>query len=319
VSCPRTRRSSAGRRIAAALLAAAFLAAGCGRTSGTGEPGDGGASAPGSGGALSGAVRLAPDPAVAASVIETILDAREIDVASCTFTWKRNGVPVKGASGRSLAPSHFSKGDRVSVEVSIPDSSGGPARLLSDDVTVENMPPKVTAANLFLSSASGTPILEARVQSADADGDRVAYAFHWFRNESPLENVTGEHLPVTELSRGDLVQVEVVATDTESESAPVRSNVFHLENLPPRVTSRPPAPRPSQADYRYQVTAEDPDGDPVTFSLSAAPQGMAVDPAGLVTWTLPAPERRRGDHIVKVSVSDGKGGAATHEFTLHFD
>jgi hypothetical protein len=181
------------------------------------------------------------------------------------------------------------------------------------------MPPRVTAASLFLTAVPGPPALVANVQSADADGDAVSYRFSWFRNDAPLSEAQGPSVPASGLARGDRLQVEVVATDRESTSPPFRSDVFRVENLPPRITSRPAKPKPSDAVFHYQVAAEDPDRDRVTFRLLSAPKGMTVNEDGLVTWPLPPAGERKGDHVVKLEVSDAKGGDATQEFTLDLD
>ena len=37
--------------------------------------------------------------------------------------------------------------------------------------------------------------------------------------------------------------------------------------------------------YSYQVEAADPEGDPISFSLADAPEGMTIDPeSGLLSW-----------------------------------
>lgn len=64
--------------------------------------------------------------------------------------------------------------------------------------------------------------------------------------------------------------------------------------------------------YQYTVPARDADGDPLTFTLTSAPDGMTIDPNGLITWT-PAVA---GTPTVTVEVSDGRGGAGVQAFTL---
>ena len=68
--------------------------------------------------------------------------------------------------------------------------------------------------------------------------------------------------------------------------------------------------------YAYQAIAIDPDGDAVTYSLLAAPQGMEIDSAsGKITWN-PVNEDI-GNHSVTVQVEDGKGGVDKLEYTLN--
>nr|WP_207683521.1 toxin TcdB middle/N-terminal domain-containing protein [Desulfonema magnum] len=57
-------------------------------------------------------------------------------------------------------------------------------------------------------------------------------------------------------------------------------------------------------EYIYDVEAEDPEGDMLTFELTEYPAGMSIDPeTGLITWT---PDSSQvGDHDTEVRVSDG--------------
>jgi hypothetical protein len=71
-------------------------------------------------------------------------------------------------------------------------------------------------------------------------------------------------------------------------------------------------------EYRYQVQAEDPDGDEISYKLDAGPEGMTIDPAsGLVLWSI-SPEVS-GTHEVKIEARDTEGLTAWQEFSLHIE
>ncbi|HZB47296.1 MAG TPA: putative Ig domain-containing protein, partial [Pyrinomonadaceae bacterium] len=71
----------------------------------------------------------------------------------------------------------------------------------------------------------------------------------------------------------------------------------------------------AQATYTYDVEAFDPDGDAVTYSLTAAPVGMTINAtSGLVNW--PVTSRDAGDHTVTVRAQDPQGASDTQTFTL---
>jgi hypothetical protein len=290
-------------------------APGCGRTSG-----DAGGASDASGAAVSkGGLRLAPDPAFAATRIEVVFDDSSIDTSTCTFTWKRNGNPIWKATGAYLDPQMFSKGDRITVEVSVPGTAGDTARSLSSQVDVLNSPPRIESVSIVMTMGEELPMLEAAVEGRDGDGDVIAYDYRWFRNDALIRSAHERTLPASDLSRGDRLRVEVTAKDKESASLAVQSEVFQVQNLPPRIVSRPEYPGTKDPAFRYQVKAEDADQDPLRFELMAGPSGMKVGPEGLVEWMLPPPNDRRGDHPVKIKVSDEKGGEALQEFSLHFD
>ena len=86
-------------------------------------------------------------------------------------------------------------------------------------------------------------------------------------------------------------------------------------NTHPDITSIPRGPAVVGRPWEYQVRAQDADGDPITFSLGAHPDGMTIDPStGLVTWT-PAADQV-GSHAVEIIASDNRGASITQSFDL---
>ncbi len=65
--------------------------------------------------------------------------------------------------------------------------------------------------------------------------------------------------------------------------------------------------------YVYPAQAVDPDGDPLTYTLDIAPDGLMIDSqTGELTWAEATP----GLYEIQVSVSDGRGGKASQSFEL---
>ncbi|UKP00954.1 colicin E3/pyocin S6 family cytotoxin [Nostoc sp. UHCC 0870] len=65
-------------------------------------------------------------------------------------------------------------------------------------------------------------------------------------------------------------------------------NVQIAINQDPIITSTPIIEAVVGQPYEYLVRANDPDGDPLTFSLNQAPQGMVIDPqTGRISYTPP--------------------------------
>jgi YD repeat-containing protein len=86
-------------------------------------------------------------------------------------------------------------------------------------------------------------------------------------------------------------------------------------NHDPSITSTPAAAAAVGQPYRYAVAGSDADGDPLAFSLTQAPTGMAINPAsGLIEWTPGAGQA--GAHPVAVRLEDGHGGRATQDYVL---
>lgn len=301
------RIGHAAIRTAGLLLVSCFATAGC-------APGGRGfdASVAGAG----AEVRLAPDPAFAAARIGVVFAEPEPDPALLRIEWRRNGSTIAGETSASLDPSRFAKGDRVSVHVFVAASEGRAARELTASVEVANSPPRVVSVGISQEASASGAELRAGVEYLDPDREEPRLEYAWFANGREIEGVRDAVLPAAKFARGDRITLTVVARDGESESPPVTSEPFVLENRPPSFTSRPALPRAGEGAFEYQAVAHDPDGDPLRFTLDGAPPGMTVDAFGRVRWDLPAGSARHGEHAVRLRVADPHGGEAVQEFTI---
>ncbi len=89
-------------------------------------------------------------------------------------------------------------------------------------------------------------------------------------------------------------------------------------NDPPEITSTPVTSATEDKDYDYQVTAEDIDGDNLSYSLNKQPEGMSiVKETGKIEW-IPSQEDV-GSHDIEVLVQDGKGGSDSQTYTLEVE
>ena len=87
----------------------------------------------------------------------------------------------------------------------------------------------------------------------------------------------------------------------------------HVCNSNPHIISQPVTTAYINEQYQYDVDANDPDGDSLTYSLVTKPTGMSIDAStGLITWTPSTHDPAN----VKVKVADGYGGVAYQEFTI---
>jgi hypothetical protein len=84
-------------------------------------------------------------------------------------------------------------------------------------------------------------------------------------------------------------------------------------NQPPEITSE--APLMVNRTYEYDVDATDADGDALSFSLNAAPDGMTIDAVtGEIVWTA-APDQI-GSFTPVVIVDDKQGGTDSQTIPL---
>ena len=90
---------------------------------------------------------------------------------------------------------------------------------------------------------------------------------------------------------------------------------FATLNQAPRMATVPDVEAISGHLYVYDVGGFDADGDELTFSLAAAPAGMAVTSAtGRITWSPTSTDV--GTHTVIVQVEDGRGGSTHQRYDL---
>jgi hypothetical protein len=264
-------------------------------------------------------IHLSPEPAYATSQLSVVLENAWMDPGKCTFTWLRNGQEILGATGPTLAPSSFARGDRVGVAVGVPAAGGAAASRLRAEIGILNSPPTVMHVSMTLTTASGKAEVQTTVECVDPDGDHTEYAYRWFKNGALIAGATDASLPASAFSRGDRVAVEVVASDGISKSPPLRSEPLALDNHPPQFTSQPSAPAPGDSTFHYQAVATDPDGDKLHYELVTGPDGMTVDADGNVLWVLPPRDQRHGEQQVVLRASDPGGGQATQQFTIPLD
>jgi RHS repeat-associated protein len=87
------------------------------------------------------------------------------------------------------------------------------------------------------------------------------------------------------------------------------------DNLPPAITSEAPQQATVGEEYRYDVVANDPDGDELVYALSRTQPGMTVDQStGQIHWTPRASDA--GIKTAEVTVVDHHGAAAKQYFLI---
>jgi hypothetical protein len=188
-------------------------------------------------------------------------------------------------------------------------------------------------------------LLKYDADARDANGDPLTYQLTfapegmtidpetgmvvWIPTKQQLEKSDQELRQINEavIARGrlDLVQpyplfnVLVTVKDGRGGTALQYLNVELLsDNRAPIFTSIVPENAIAQVGktFRYQATAQDSDGDTLTYSLvPGAPTGISINPqTGLVTWT--ANNSQLGVREFTLKVTDGKGGEAQQIFPL---
>lgn len=255
-----------------------------------------------------------PAPATAAVGIvpleayrETTFSISDTRTGASMIQWLVNNVPVPGANTAQFIWPELRKGDRVRVRA----VTGG-MEVLSNEVTIRNIRPVVAKAEILPRVPKAQDGLKASAIGSDRDNDPVTFNYEWLKNGEPAgigETLDGPFL------REDMISLKVTPSDGEEEGETVTITT-KIYNSPPDPSSG--AERFENGLYSVRIFAKDPDGDPVSFSLKKAPEGMAIDPAsGLITWKVA--EKDIGRHPVSILVSDSKGGGVLYNFDVTFE
>jgi len=90
---------------------------------------------------------------------------------------------------------------------------------------------------------------------------------------------------------------------------------LRLGDTPPAILSKPPTQATVGRLYQYAVHAVDQDGDPLTYALAVAPDGMTIDPSsGVIRWA-PAAGQVGSQHVV-IEVDDQHGGGTAQSYDV---
>ncbi len=247
-------------------------------------------------------VKILPDAPTVLTDLQALYSGKGI----ASYQWMKDGQPLEGENSPRLSKNGFSKGDSISVVVTAGEEQG------EASVTIGNSPPTVTSVPFSPEHIyAGVDITVAPIGS-DPDGDAVEFHCQWTINDTEVP----EDSPVLKGSmfkRGDKINLIVVPYDQDGEGKPFVSQNIIIPNAPPRIVSTPP--ELNGGTYVYQVVAEDPDGDPLTYSLTSAPPGMSIDAkTGLISWNIN--EKSAGTHTVEIIARDPAGLKASQKYSL---
>ncbi len=154
------------------------------------------------------------------------------------------------------------------------------------------------------------------VEVADPDEDQVTVTYQWLRNGTPIPGATEATLAPSYYRRKDWLSIEVIATDGQDATSPLRSHQVDVLPAAPQFVSRVTPTNFQEGRFRSQARAVHPDDKPLRYSLSReAPQEMRIHPqTGLVEWD--PDSLQRGTFTFQVIVEDPDGAKVAQPITL---
>jgi hypothetical protein len=192
-------------------------------------------------------------------------------------------------------------------EVDEPRSSGGSMATGSGSVEM-NAEPVVSHVSFVPAAPKPGQSVQAVAVAADPDGDSVSLSYEWNVGGRRVLS-DGDSLEIPENWSNRVVEVVVTASDGEAMSDPMSAKL-RVANRAPRVTELAietldlVSGSRKEPHWRVSPTAEDPDGDFVTFTYEWFVNGRPVDQTG---ESFPKSLVGRGDEVtIRVTATDGQ-------------
>ena len=224
--------------------------------------------------------------------------------------WFVNGAEKE--SGQALPPSSFRRGDAIKAIVKL-RAGGGEARITTPEVTAVNALPAVEEAGMEPRAPVSGGSVRIIVRGSDPDGDPLTYKFQWYVDDQPVPG--GETIVLKGVKKGSWVHASASPNDGFADGAWKYTPKHQVVNAPPVVKSNPPTSVPPSRLLTHTITAEDPDGDPLTFVLEKGPEGATLSGATL-TWKVSDGDLGRTAEIV-IRISDDDGASTVLSMNLN--
>ncbi len=263
-------------------------------------------------------VRFDPSTPGVGQTVRAVVEAVDPDGdhVRLGYVWSIDGKGVQGNGEKLDLVGQLARGAEVEVRVTASDGHAE-SDAFAATTQIGNRAPRISALTIQPAgkiTAAGP--ITAIATGSDPDDDPLSYEYTWTVNESTSDE-RGPVFPDTELKRGDIVEVSVIARDDQAESEPIVSPKIEVMNSAPVIRSQPDMTG-AEGVFAYQVAAEDADGDALRYGLGKVPEGMTVlAESGDVSWTPRADQA--GAHAVEIWAEDPQGARATQRFELTID
>jgi len=180
-----------------------------------------------------------------------------------------------------------------------------------------NSPPVITGTP---STGASVGVLYAFQPTAtDSDGTTLTYNITnrptWATFNASTGRLSGTP---TSANIGTFSNIVIGVTDGQATAQlpPFAINVTDVANRPPTITGTPPTSVTVGTAYSFQPTASDPDGNPLTYSITGAPSWATFSTTtGRLQGTPTASNVGTFSNIV-IGVSDGKATAQLPAFSI---
>ena len=214
------------------------------------------------------------------------------DPLTFSLTTAPSAMQVDPASGQvTWSPTTDDLGTH-NITLRLDDGRGGYATqtyVINVTTPPPNRPPYFTSV----------PVVDANVNTAyayqatavDPDGDPLTFAVATGPDALQVDAKSGLVSWTPTYQQLGPQNVSLTVADGQGGTATQSYTILVQQqpgNHPPVIISPPVTTAVAGQAYTYPVKAVDPDDDPLTYSLTTAPQGMSIDSnTGLINWNVP--------------------------------
>jgi len=226
--------------------------------------------------------------------------------SNINFKWILNGKPI-GANAPFIKHGQYKRGDTLFCHIYHGTEKVGEI----GPIIISNTPPLIKSARIVPDNPKYGTDLHVNVIGFDTDNDDISYIYKWYVNDNMVSE--DSILRGDNIKGGNRIYAIIIPYDDFSKGQSVKTTTIAVVNSAPIITSSPPT-HLTGGKFIYQVKAEDPDGDPITFSLVDPPKGASIDSKnGTVEYTVP-PEIL-GSINFTIKASDNHGNYSLQKFS----
>ncbi|NUN12938.1 MAG: LamG domain-containing protein [Myxococcales bacterium] len=273
-------------------------------------------------------VIITPDPAYSGSTLAcqpygwSDVDG---DAEGTLFAWYKNGIPIPGQQGSTLASSFFAKGDSIYCEATPYDGfDEGASHVSVPPTVIQNQAPSINAAQLSPASGNKNTVFTCSPeQPKDPDpSDAIFYVYEWFYEDgTPVDNQESNTILGNIFLPSTAFYCVITPTDGLDYGEAKTSNLSTIINNPPKISGVVLGPTNATSISQLQcepIGYSDPDGDLPVFFYKWFKNGKHLE--GMETATLPPGQVKKGDVVYcQVVPSDGVTagvGVASNSLTI---
>lgn len=224
-------------------------------------------------------VTLGPEPANETTILiaDAVVEDPDGDAVSLTWRFTVGATVVQEGPSDTLTGASFDRDDTV-VATLLASDGESTASFDSNVVVIGNAGPQVLGLGMVPASPREADLVDCTWSAIDdPDGDSIAATtLTWYVDGAEVQ--TGGQLGGSDFDKHAWIVCEVVAVDVDGAAGPIASADAQVDNTPPvalNATLSTLSPDGS-APIVASATAQDDDGDTVTFTWTWRVDGVVV-------------------------------------------